>query len=157
MRFCCVEAGLDADFVRFRGQQCTPAARGLGKDRELWRKAPPLRTRNAILDAMELLRDAHPTLTLAQIVAFLYVADEDDEATPLSDLQFRAGLSPVQAWRAAKALEGDDGLVVLTRWKSRNTLAVGLSPAGRELRARLDAILRRAEPIVSRRARADAA
>lgn len=117
-----------------------------------------MRTRNAILDAMELLRDAHPTLTLAQIIAFLHVADEDDdEATPLPDLQFRAELSPVQAWRAVKALEADDGLVVLTRWKSRNILAVGLSPAGRALRARLDAILRRAEPIVTRPAKADAA
>ncbi len=63
-----------------------------------------LRTRNAVLEAMELLRDRHPTLTLAQIIAFLHVADEDeDEATPLADLQHRADLSPVQAWRTATA------------------------------------------------------
>lgn len=113
-----------------------------------------LRTRNAVLEAMELLRDRHPTLTLAQIIAFLHVADEDeDEATPLADLQHRADLSPVQAWRTAKALEGEDcgGLVVLSRWKTRNALALRLTPAGHDLRARLDVILRRAQPIEARR------
>lgn len=117
-----------------------------------------MRSRNAILDAIELVRDTHPTLTLAQIVAFLHIADEDDgEVMPLPDLQHRADLSPVQAWRTVKTLSADYGLVTLSRWKTRNTLAVALSPAGRALRARLDAILRRAEPIAPRRARADAA
>lgn len=113
-----------------------------------------MRTRNAVLEAVELLRDTHPTLTLPQIVAFLHVADEDeDEATPLADLQHRAGLSTVQAWRTARALGEEDGLGLVTqaRWKTRNALALRLSPAGEALRERLDLILRRAQPIAPRR------
>lgn len=100
---------------------------------------------------MELLRESHPSLTLSQIVVFLHVADEDDgEPIPLTDLQYRADLSPVQAWRTAKALERDQGLVRLDRWKTRKALAISLSSAGEALRKRLDAILRRAEPIIPR-------
>lgn len=113
-----------------------------------------MRNRSAVLEAMELLREARPGMNLAQIIAFLHVADEDeDDALPLCDLQHRAELSHVQAWRTAKALAeppAGDGLVRLERWKARNMLALSLSGEGEALRDRIDGILRRAEPIAPR-------
>lgn len=113
-----------------------------------------MRNRNAVLEAIELLREARPGMNLAQIIAFLHVADEDeDDVLPLGDLQHRADLSPVQAWRTARALAepvAGDSLVRLARWKTGAALALSLSAEGESLRTRIDGILRRAEPIAPR-------
>ena len=109
-----------------------------------------MRERSALLEALELLRDADPGFTLTQIMALLYVADEGDPL-PLPDLQWRMGITANHAWRTAQALTcGDDGsqpLAISTRWKVGTTSALSLSPAGERLTARLDQILAEAAPI----------
>lgn len=106
-----------------------------------------MRRRSAVLEALELLRERAPTLTLAQIMVFLYVADED-EAVPLLDLQGRAEMSSVQAWRNVQALAGE-GLVQVGRWKMGSITAAELTPAGHELAARLDTMIHEASPIAA--------
>ncbi|MDP3853696.1 hypothetical protein [Phenylobacterium sp.] len=106
-----------------------------------------MRRRSAVLEALELLRERAPTLSLAQIMVFLYVADED-EALPLLDLQRRAEMSAVQAWRNVRALAGED-LVQVRRWKMGSITAAELTPAGRDLAARLDAMIADASPIAA--------
>ncbi|WP_332767203.1 hypothetical protein [Phenylobacterium sp.] len=106
-----------------------------------------MRRRSAILEAVELLREAAATLTLAQIITFLHIADED-EAVPMTDLQRRAETSAVQTWRNIQALT-TLGLVHVVRWKMGSVTAAELSLAGQDLAARLDAMIREASPIAA--------
>lgn len=104
-----------------------------------------MRQRSSILEGLELIRRRAPGLTLAQIVVFLYIADED-EAIPMPDLQPRADMTGVQAWRNVQAL-ADEGLVQVGRWKMGAITAVELTAAGQALAAELDQIVRRATPV----------
>ncbi len=111
-----------------------------------------MRRRNALLEAMELLRSVNPDFTVSQIVALLYVADEDTPL-PLPDLRRRAGMTNDGAWKAVQALteiEDPDGEVLVTvdRWAMRAIVAAELGPAGQKLRAALDEIISEAAPIV---------
>ncbi len=111
-----------------------------------------MRRRNALLEAMELLRGVNPDFTVSQIVALLYVADEDTPL-PLPDLRRRAGMTNDGAWKAVQALteiEDPDGdvLVTVDRWAMRAIVAAELGPAGQKLRAALDEIISEAAPIV---------
>lgn len=106
-----------------------------------------MRRRSAILEALELLREVAPTLTLAQIVTFLHIADED-ESVPMIDLQRRTETSSVQTWRNVQAL-ANLGLVQVGRWKMGSISAAELSLAGQDLAARLDAMVRAASPIAT--------
>lgn len=114
-----------------------------------------MRRRSALLEALELIRDAGPDLTVVQIMAFLHVADEEFPL-PLPDLQRRLGISGHFAWRTAQALAGDgddaDALVELYRWKMRPVTALCPSASGAQLRTALDEIIRRASPITPRNA-----
>lgn len=111
-----------------------------------------MRRRNALLEAMELLRGVNPDFTVSQIMALLYVADEDTPL-PLPDLRRRAGMTNDGAWKAVQALteiEDPDGdvLVTVDRWAMRAIVAAELGPAGQKLRAALDEIISEATPIV---------
>ena len=110
-----------------------------------------MRRRSAILEGLELLREAAPTLSLAQIITFLHIADEEDPL-PLPDLQHRAMVSSVQAWRNVQALTKPqpgqaEGLVILGRWKMGAITAVRLSATGEQICQALDEIVRAARPI----------
>ncbi len=93
------------------------------------------------------MREAAPTLSLAQIITFLHVADED-ESVPMIDLQRRTATSAVQAWRNVQALT-TLGLVRVGRWKMGSITAVELSSAGQDLAARLDATIHGSSPIAA--------
>jgi hypothetical protein len=110
-----------------------------------------MRQRNALLEAMELLRSVNPDFTVNQIVALLYIADEE-EPLPLPDLRRRAGMSNDGAWKSVQALteiEDPQGevLVSVDRWAMRAIVAAELAPAGRRIRAALDQIIHEAAPI----------
>ncbi len=110
-----------------------------------------MRRRNALLEAMELLRSVNPDFTVNQIVALFYIADEE-EPLPLPDLRRRAGMSNDGVWKSVQALteiEDSQGevLVNVDRWAMRAIVAAELGPAGRRLRVTLDQIIREAAPI----------
>ena len=112
-----------------------------------------MRQRNALLEAMELLRSINPDFTVNQIVALLYIADEE-EPLPLPDLRRRAGMSNDGAWKSVQALtEIEDAqgevLVNVDRWAMRAIVAAELGPAGRRLRGALDQIIQEAAPILA--------
>ena len=104
-----------------------------------------MRRRNTVLQGLEHLRQVAPALTLGQILVLLYIADEEDPL-PLIDIRWRANLPAVQVWRHAQAL-AKEGLVSLGRWKMGAIVAAQLSPAGEQLRAELDDIILRSDPI----------
>jgi hypothetical protein len=111
-----------------------------------------MRRRNALLEAMELLRSVNPDFTVNQIVALLYIADEE-EPLPLPDLRRRAGMSNDGAWKSVQALteiEDPQGevLVSVDRWAMRAIVAAELGPAGRRIRTSLDQIIQEAAPIL---------
>lgn len=112
-----------------------------------------MRRRNALLEAMELLRGVNPDFTVSQVIVLLYIADED-EPVPLPDLRRRAGMSNDGIWKTVQALteiedpEGDV-LVTVDRWAMRAIVAAELGEAGRRLRAALDEIIAEAAPIVA--------
>lgn len=110
-----------------------------------------MRKRSAMLEAVELLRDAYPDFTVSQLIALLHIADEDGPL-PLPDLRRRAGMSGDGVWKNAMALteiEGESGepLVVVRDWTMRAIVAAELTPAGRALCDALDAVIREAHPI----------
>lgn len=112
-----------------------------------------MRRRNALLEAMELLRGVNPDFTVSQVIALLYIADED-EPVPLPDLRRRAGMSNDGIWKTVQALteiEAPEGEVLVTvdRWAMRAIVAAELGEAGRRLRAALDEIIAEAAPIVA--------
>ncbi len=106
-----------------------------------------MRRRNAVLQGLEHLRQTAPALTLGQILVLLYIADEEDPL-PLIDIRWRANLSAIQVWRHAQVL-AKAGLISLSRWKMGAIVAAKLSPAGEGLRAELDEIILRSDPIQS--------
>jgi len=110
-----------------------------------------MRKRSAMLEAIELLRNAYPDFTVSQIIALLHIADEDGPL-PLPDLRRRAGMTGDGAWKNTQALteiEGAPGepLIVIKDWAMRAIVAAELTPAGRALCDALDAIIRDAQPI----------
>ena len=108
-----------------------------------------LRKRSAILEALERLRGVNPSFTLGQIMALLYIADEDGPL-PLSDLRRRLDVSPNLAWRIIEALrtaEGPAALVESTAWGGRKRGALRLTASGKQLVALLDAAILDAQPI----------
>jgi len=110
-----------------------------------------MRSRSAVLEALELLRETAPAMTLSQIICFLQVADEQ-APLPLPDLQRRTEISAAQAWRNIQALARpqpgvSEGLVEIGRWKTGSTTAAELSASGLRLATALDDIVLRANRI----------
>jgi hypothetical protein len=118
-----------------------------------------MRHRNAMLEALELLRAVNGDFTVSQLVSLLYIADEA-EPLPLPDLRRRAGMATDACWKTVQALtEMDDGsgegLVRVDRWAMRGIVAAELTPAGRRLCTGLDEILAEARPILAPSGRGD--
>lgn len=109
-----------------------------------------MRKRSAVLEALERLRDVNPGFTLGQIMALLYVADEDGPL-PLVDLRSRLDISPNLAWRTAEALRAPDGetgaLVEAAPWGGRKAGALRLTAAGEQIAHLLDGVIADAQPI----------
>jgi hypothetical protein len=110
-----------------------------------------MRNRSAMLEGLEVLRDAHPEFTLNQVVCLLHIADEG-EPLPLPDLRRRAGLAPDVAWKSVNALTEiefapGEPLASMRDWVMPGIVAAELTPAGARLTAILDDIIRAAHPI----------
>ncbi|WP_304170993.1 hypothetical protein [Phenylobacterium aquaticum] len=108
-----------------------------------------MRRRNAMLEALELLREAYPAFTVSQLIALLHIADEQTPL-PIPDLSRRADMSSNLAWKAVRILaQSDDGpdLVRVRRWAMRTIVAGELTPSGQRLCAALDDIITEAVTI----------
>jgi DNA-binding MarR family transcriptional regulator len=109
----------------------------------------PVRKRSCIVDALELFWELGPDLSLADLLVFLEVAERP--ASTRSDLTSRLQLTRPIASRALRTLLPDDfpeairpavGLVeVRTSARDRRTRMAWLTPAGRDLVERLNAIV----------------
>ncbi|MCI3132157.1 hypothetical protein [Phenylobacterium aquaticum] len=108
-----------------------------------------MRRRNAMLEALELLREVYPAFTVGQLIALLHIADEQ-APLPLPDLSRRADMSRHAAWKAVAALDASragQGLVQVRRWTMAPIMAGELTPKGERLCAALDAIIAEAVTI----------
>ncbi len=115
------------------------------------------RERDAVLQALELFRKMQPDIGLSPVRAFLYVCE--NEGLTIQELAYAMDSTEATASRCVRALaraqpEGQEvprtGLVRSARnvsdGRSRNVV---LTPAGAALRAKLDAVIRAAVPIVA--------
>lgn len=109
-----------------------------------------MRRRSAVLEALELLRQANPDFTVAQIIAFLTIADEETPL-PLPDLRRRADMTPDSAWKTVQALADTDTdtapLVSVDKWAMRAIIAAELTPAGERLARAVDRVVLEGQPI----------
>lgn len=115
-------------------------------------RPPPVRRRNAVLEALELFRAGDGAARLSTIVAFLYLCE--NEGLCISELAAAAGMTLATASRAARSLAGSGapgalspamGLAELRR--EGKVHALYLTPAGQALRDRLDATIVQATTI----------
>ncbi|MBF0665145.1 MAG: MarR family transcriptional regulator [Brevundimonas sp.] len=104
---------------------------------------PPTRRRNALLEALELFRDADPNTRLSTVLAFLYLCE--NEGFCVSELAAAAGMTLATASRAARSLTAPDAPGALPPALGLAELrpigkvrALHLTAAGRALRDRLD-------------------
>lgn len=108
-----------------------------------------MRRRNAILEALELLREVYPAFTVSQLIALLHIGDEQ-APLPLPDLGRRAEMSRNTTWKAVAALDASragQGLVLVRPWTMAPIMAGDLTPKGERLCAALDAIIAEAVTI----------
>jgi DNA-binding MarR family transcriptional regulator len=114
-----------------------------------------LRPRDSLLEAILALKALDPRISVNEIVAFLYTCE--NEGLSVQELAYVAGLTQSTASRSLRALgrPGSDwaqppalGLVdaFLNPHDSRSHV-IHLTDLGRELRERLDEVIRRATPI----------
>ncbi|HYD27237.1 MarR family transcriptional regulator [Brevundimonas sp.] len=113
---------------------------------------PPARRRNAVLEALELFRAGEGNARLSTVVAFLYLCE--NEGLCISELAAAAGMTLATASRAARSLSepGEPGALApamgLAELRRQGKVhALYLTPAGRALRARLDATIVQATTI----------
>lgn len=119
------------------------------------------RRRNTLLACLTLLRKQAPEITVSEMLAFLYVAENAGiRVKELSELMVT---TTATASRAARALvsEGDPGalppsrgwLVMSSNDRERISRHLYLTPLGAEVSEQLDTIIRRAQPIAGLAAR----
>jgi DNA-binding MarR family transcriptional regulator len=109
----------------------------------------PIRKRSCIVDALEQFWELGPDLSLADLLVFLEIAESP--ACTRSNLANRLELTPIIASRALRTLLTNDfpeairpavGLVeVRTSSRDHRTRMAWLTPAGRELVERMNAIV----------------
>lgn len=110
------------------------------------------RRRNTVLDVLELYRSLGATGGLVSLTAFLYLCE--NEGLCISELASVAGLNMAAASRAARSLTGSEDAgalppssgLVEARQNGR-VRSLYLTPAGRDLRDRIDSRIRRAVTI----------
>jgi len=114
-----------------------------------------MRSRNAFLQALHLMKRLDPRISVNEVIAFLYAAE--NEGLTVQELAYVAGFTQSTASRSLRALGPADspwsqglalGLVEpFLNPKDGRSHVVQLSAQGRELRERLDAIIRQATTI----------
>lgn len=114
-----------------------------------------MRRRNSCLAALELLRKAHASIQLNEVVAYLYIAE--NEGINVSELAQLAGFGSSLASRTARRLAAAGashalapalGLVELSvQGNDARGRVLTLSPDGRRLRDQLDNIIACGNPI----------
>jgi DNA-binding MarR family transcriptional regulator len=118
--------------------------------------APGPRRRNSALEAVERVRRAAPQMNLTQVVAFLYVCE--NEGLNVSELALICRTTRATASRTAHALavKGAAGALApyagLLELRPNPAAAHGqliyLSPAGLKLRVEIDGVIARAQRIL---------
>ena len=117
------------------------------------------RRRNSLLAALVLLRRAAPDVTLSELLAFLYVAENPGvRIKELSELMETTGATASRASRALLS-PGEQGvlppgrgwLVMASNARESVSRHLYLSEAGTALADRLDGLIRNARPIGARR------
>lgn len=108
-----------------------------------------VRRRDTILAGLERFRQIDPNITVTNIVTFLYVCE--NEGISMTELAMVAQLGTATASRAVRSLgvEGDAGSLppylglveILAQGPKRNSKTLRLSPAGRELKDRLNQLI----------------
>ena len=114
-----------------------------------------MRSRNAVLKAMQAFKALDPRISVNEVIAFLYAAE--NEGLTVQDMAYLGGLSQSTASRSLRALGPPDspwsqapalGLVeAFLNPDDGRSHVIQLSAKGREVRDRLDAIIRQAAPI----------
>jgi len=121
-----------------------------------------MRTRNALLKAMQAFKALDPRISVNEVIAFLYAAE--NEGLSVQDVADLAGMTQSTASRSLRALGPDAspwsqppavGLVeaFLNPHDGRSHV-IHLTPAGRAFRDRLDEIIREGVTIKAEQVRA---
>lgn len=117
-----------------------------------------LRRRNTLLACLTLLRKRAPDITVSEMLAFLYVAENG--GIRVKELAELMTTTQATASRAARALvsRGDPGalppgrgwLVMSSNGRENISRHLYLTPLGVEVTSHLDALIERAQPIRGR-------
>jgi DNA-binding MarR family transcriptional regulator len=109
-----------------------------------------MRSRNSILQALHAMKALDPRISVNEVIAFLYAAE--NEGLTVQDMAYLAGLTQSTASRSLRALGPADsdwsqapalGLVeAYLNPNDARSHVVQLSAKGREVRERLDRIIR---------------
>ena len=121
-----------------------------------------MRPRNTVLAAMHLFKTLDPRVSVNEIMAFLYVCE--NEGLTVQDLAVVGHLTQSTASRSLRALGPADsewslepalGLVrAYLHPSDARSHVIQLTELGLDMRERLDGLIRQAEPIVRERAAA---
>jgi len=116
-----------------------------------------MRARNAVLQALHLLKGLDARISVNEVIAFLYAAE--NEGLTVQDMAYVAGLTQSTASRSLRALGPADspwsqapalGLVeAFLNPADGRSHVIRLSDRGREVRERLDAIIRQSVTIAA--------
>jgi DNA-binding MarR family transcriptional regulator len=114
-----------------------------------------VRTRNALLQALHLMRTLDARISVNEVIAFLYAAE--NEGLTVQETAYVAGLTQSTASRSLRALGPPDsdwsqapalGLVeAYLNPNDARSHVIQLSAKGREVRERLDRIIRQSATI----------
>ena len=114
-----------------------------------------MRERDSLLQALLLLKALDPRVNVNEIIAFLYVCE--NEGLSIQELAFVARLTQSTASRSVRALGPPDSewalppatglLAPYLNPSDGRSHVLHLSDRGRDVRAKLDRIIRKAAPI----------
>jgi len=114
----------------------------------------PRRRRNAVLQAIELLRRLHPAINISQVRAFLYICE--NEGLSVSELAELLAMTRATGSRVVHSIGGDPpgacgGRLTLVdiapSERGEPLKSIRLTAAGRRIRDRIDAIIAQADAI----------
>jgi DNA-binding MarR family transcriptional regulator len=121
-----------------------------------------MRSRNAVLQALALFKALDARVSVNEVIAFLYAAE--NEGLTVQDMADIAGMTQSTASRSLRALGRSDSpwsqapalglLEAYLNPSDGRSHVIHLTAAGRDLRERLDAIIGAAAPIAPEAARA---
>jgi DNA-binding MarR family transcriptional regulator len=115
----------------------------------------PVRSRNAVLQALSLFKDLDARVSVNEVIAFLYAAE--NEGLTVQDMADVAGMTQSTASRSLRALGPANSpwsqapalglLEAYLNPRDGRSHVIHLSEAGRNLRLKLDAIIHEAVQI----------